>query len=49
VTSKGGTTERAIATMEAAGVKLSIVEGVKAAGAPCREMGDAFGVDASKD
>jgi pyrroline-5-carboxylate reductase len=45
VTSKGGTTERAIATMEAAGVKASIVDGVKAAARRAAEMGDAFGVD----
>ena len=45
VTSKGGTTERAIATMEAAAVKASIVEGVKAAARRAAEMGDAFGVD----
>ena len=48
VTSKGGTTERAIATMEAAAVKASIVEGVKAAARRAAEMGDAFGVDAPK-
>jgi len=46
VTSKGGTTERAIATMEAAAVKASIVAGVKAAALRAAEMGDAFGVDA---
>jgi pyrroline-5-carboxylate reductase len=46
VTSKGGTTERAIAAMEAAAVKASIVEGVKAAARRAAEMGDAFGVDA---
>jgi pyrroline-5-carboxylate reductase len=45
VTSKGGTTERAIAAMEAAAVKASIVEGVKAAARRAAEMGDAFGVD----
>jgi pyrroline-5-carboxylate reductase len=45
VTSKGGTTERAIATMEAAAVKTSIVQGVKAAARRAAEMGDAFGVD----
>ena len=45
VTSKGGTTERAIATMEAAAVKASIVESVKAAARRAAEMGDAFGVD----
>jgi pyrroline-5-carboxylate reductase len=44
VTSKGGTTERAIATMEAAAVKASIVAGVKAAARRAAEMGDAFGV-----
>jgi pyrroline-5-carboxylate reductase len=48
VTSKGGTTERAIATMEAAAVKASIVEGVKAAARRAAEMGDAFGVDNPK-
>jgi len=49
VTSKGGTTERAIAAMEAAAVKASIVEGVKAAAARAAEMGDAFGVDPPQD
>jgi pyrroline-5-carboxylate reductase len=46
VTSKGGTTERAIAAMEAAAVQASIVGGVKAAARRAAEMGDAFGVDA---
>jgi pyrroline-5-carboxylate reductase len=45
VTSKGGTTERAIATMEAAAVKASIIEAVKAAARRAAEMGDAFGAD----
>ena len=45
MTSKGGTTERAIAAMEAAAVKASIVAGVKAAARRAAEMGDAFGVD----
>jgi len=49
VTSKGGTTERAIAAMEAAAVKAGIVEGVKAAARRAAEMGDAFRVDAPKD
>jgi pyrroline-5-carboxylate reductase len=48
VTSKGGTTERAIAAMEAASVKSSIIEGVKAAARRAAEMGDAFGVDVPK-
>ncbi len=46
VTSKGGTTERAIALLEAAAVKASIVAAVKAAALRAAEMGDAFGVDA---
>ena len=43
VTSKGGTTERALATMEAAGVKARINDAVKAAAARSRELGDEFG------
>jgi pyrroline-5-carboxylate reductase len=43
VTSKGGTTERALATMEAAGLKARIGEAVKAAAARSRELGDEFG------
>lgn len=43
VTSKGGTTERAIATMEAGAVKSTIVAAVKAAALRAAEMGDAFG------
>jgi pyrroline-5-carboxylate reductase len=46
VTSKGGTTERAIATMEAGAVKATIVAAVKAAALRAAEMGDAFGKDA---
>ena len=45
VTSKGGTTERALATLEAAGVKAQIVAAVKAAAARARELGDEFGRD----
>jgi pyrroline-5-carboxylate reductase len=43
VTSKGGTTECALARMEAAAVKASIVAAVKAADARAKELGDTFG------
>lgn len=43
VTSKGGTTERAVNTMEAASVRAAIVEGVKAARARAVELGDELG------
>jgi pyrroline-5-carboxylate reductase len=43
VTSKGGTTERALQLMEARGVKAGLVEGVKAAHERSRELGEAFG------
>jgi pyrroline-5-carboxylate reductase len=43
VTSKGGTTERALATMEAASLKAGIIDAVKAAAARSRELGDEFG------
>lgn len=39
VTSPGGTTERAIETMDAAGVKEALVKAVRAAAARSREMG----------
>ena len=45
VTSKAGTTERALASMEAAGVKREIVAAAKAAAARARELGDEFGKD----
>ncbi len=45
VTSKGGTTERAIASMEDAAVGASIVTAVKAAALRARELGDALGRD----
>jgi pyrroline-5-carboxylate reductase len=45
VTSKSGTTERAIASMEADAVGAAIVAAVKAATHRAREMGDAFGSD----
>lgn len=40
VTSKGGTTERAVTTLEAAGVKASMMQAVEAACARSRELGD---------
>jgi len=46
VTSKGGTTERALAMMEAGAVKALIVAAVKAAAERARELGDALGKDA---
>jgi len=43
VTSKNGTTERAIALMESHAVKATIVAAVKAAAARARELGDELG------
>jgi pyrroline-5-carboxylate reductase len=43
VTSKGGTTERALQKLEASGVKASIVEAVRSAASRARELGDEFG------
>ena len=45
VTSKGGTTERALAIMEQGGVDEHIVAAVKAAAARASELGDDFGKD----
>jgi pyrroline-5-carboxylate reductase len=45
VTSKGGTTERALASLEADRVKDAIVRAVKAAAARSRELGDELGKD----
>ena len=45
VTSKGGTTERALASMEADHVKDAIVRAVKAAAERSRELGDELGKD----
>ncbi|MFC5513929.1 pyrroline-5-carboxylate reductase [Massilia jejuensis] len=45
VTSTGGTTHAAIASMEAAGVKAAIVEAMKAAAARGRALGDELGAD----
>jgi pyrroline-5-carboxylate reductase len=43
VTSKGGTTERALAHMEATAVKANIVAAVRAADARAKELGDSLG------
>ncbi|MGQ0502475.1 MAG: pyrroline-5-carboxylate reductase [Panacagrimonas sp.] len=45
VTSKGGTTERGIASLDADRVKDAIVRAVKAAAQRSRELGDEFGKD----
>jgi pyrroline-5-carboxylate reductase len=45
VTSKGGTTERALAAMEADRVQDAIVRAVKAAAERSRELGDELGKD----
>ena len=47
VTSKGGTTERALGSMEAARVKEAIVRAVRAAAERSRELGDELGRDSS--
>jgi len=43
VTSKGGTTERALSVLEAEGVKAKFVSAVKAAAARAKELGDELG------
>ena len=45
VTSKGGTTERALRSMEADGVKAAVVRAVKAAAERSRELGEELGKD----
>ena len=45
VTSKGGTTERALGRMEEAAIKASFIEAVKAARERSRELGEEFGKD----
>lgn len=45
VTSKGGTTERALGVLEAEGVKATIVAAVRAAAERARELGDTLGAD----
>lgn len=47
VTSKGGTTERALASMEADAIKAAIVRAVKAAALRSSELGDELGRDPS--
>lgn len=46
VTSKNGTTERALLSMEANHVKMDIVAAIRAAAARSKEMGDELGKDA---
>ncbi len=43
VTSKAGTTERALSVLEARGVKQSLIDAMVAAEARSRELGDSFG------
>lgn len=43
VTSKGGTTERGIQTLEDGGVRAAILQAARAAAARAQEMGDLFG------
>jgi pyrroline-5-carboxylate reductase len=43
VTSKGGTTERALSVMEAAQVKQHMVDAIRQAAARSKELGDEFG------
>jgi pyrroline-5-carboxylate reductase len=45
VTSKGGTTERAIAALDEARVKAAILAAVKAAAARAKEMGEQYGAE----
>ncbi len=45
VTSKGGTTERAMSVLEASAVKTSFVAAVKAAAARAKEMGDTLSAE----
>jgi len=45
VTSPGGTTERALQAMEAAGIKPQFIAAVKAAAVRSRELGEEFGKD----
>lgn len=45
VTSKGGTTERAVRTLEAEGVGARVIEAVRQAAVRSRELGDEFGRD----
>ena len=47
VTSKGGTTERALSELERSGVRAAIVSAVRAAAERARELGDTLGKDAT--
>jgi pyrroline-5-carboxylate reductase len=47
VTSKGGTTERALATLDARGVRDAIIEAAAAAAERSRELGEALGGDST--
>ena len=49
VTSKGGTTERAIAELESSGVRKAILKAARAAAARSRELGIALGADSAND
>ncbi len=45
VTSKGGTTERGLAALDAGGVRRAIAEAARAAAERAREMGDLYGAE----
>jgi pyrroline-5-carboxylate reductase len=45
VTSPGGTTERALQSLEGNQVKRAIIEAVRAAAERARELGDEYGKD----
>ncbi|HSE01831.1 MAG TPA: pyrroline-5-carboxylate reductase dimerization domain-containing protein, partial [Burkholderiales bacterium] len=45
VTSKGGTTERALSAMDAGGLAAIVVRAARAAAARSRELGDELGKD----
>jgi pyrroline-5-carboxylate reductase len=47
VTSKGGTTERAVAQLEHDGVRAAVVRAARAAAGRSRELGDALGADST--
>ncbi|HZN25573.1 MAG TPA: pyrroline-5-carboxylate reductase [Burkholderiales bacterium] len=49
VTSKGGTTERAIAELERSGVRKAILKAARAAAGRSRELGIALGADSAND
>jgi pyrroline-5-carboxylate reductase len=47
VTSKGGTTERALAALDKDGVRAAIVGAARAAAERSRELGDELGMDST--